>query len=59
MDPLEYCSQLIRRGFSERDLEKIAHRNILRVMRKAELVGEALRETREPAVGRIEDYPGP
>jgi membrane dipeptidase len=52
-------AELIRRGFSERDLEKIAHRNILRVMRKAELVGEALREAREPAIGRIEDYPGP
>jgi membrane dipeptidase len=52
-------AELIRRGFSERDLEKIAHRNLLRVMRKVELVGEALREAREPAVGRIEDYPGP
>jgi membrane dipeptidase len=52
-------AELIRRGFSERDLEKIACRNILRVMRKVELVGETLREAREPAVGRIEDYPGP
>ena len=52
-------AELIRRGFSERDLEKIACRNILRVMRKVELVGEALREAREPAIGRIEDYPGP
>ena len=52
-------AELIRRGFSERDLEKLAHRNILRVMRKVELVGEALREARKPAVGRIEDYPGP
>jgi membrane dipeptidase len=52
-------AELIRRGFSERDLGKIAHRNILRVMRKVEQVGEALREARQPAVGRIEDYPGP
>jgi membrane dipeptidase len=51
-------AELIRRGFSERDLEKIACRNILRVMRKVEQVGEALRERRGPAVGRIEDYPG-
>ena len=35
-------AELIRRGFSERDLEKIAHRNILRVMRKVEQVGETL-----------------
>ncbi|MGA2495251.1 MAG: dipeptidase [Roseiarcus sp.] len=52
-------AELIRRGFSERDLERIAHRNILRVMRKVEQVGERLREAREPAVGRIEHYPGP
>ncbi len=51
-------AELIRRGFSERDLEKIAHRNLLRVMRKVEQVSETLRETREPALGRIEDYPG-
>jgi membrane dipeptidase len=52
-------AELIGRGFSERDLEKIANRNVLRVMRKVEEVGERLREVREPAVGRIEDYPGP
>ncbi len=51
-------AELIRRGFSERDLEKIANRNALRVMRKVERVGEVLREAREPAIGRIEDYPG-
>jgi membrane dipeptidase len=52
-------AELIRRGFSERDLEKLACRNVLRVMRKVEQVGEALREAREPAVGRLGDYPGP
>jgi len=51
-------AELTRRGFSERDLEKIANRNLLRVMRKVEEVGEKLRRTRPPAVGRIEDYPG-
>ena len=51
-------AELIRRGFSERDLTKIASRNVLRVMREVERVGEALREAREPAIGRIEDYPG-
>ena len=45
-------AELIRRGFSERDLEKIANRNVLRVMRKVERVGEVLREVREPAVGQ-------
>ncbi len=52
-------AELLRRGFSARDLEKIANRNVLRVMREVERVGEVLREVREPAVGRIEDYPGP
>jgi membrane dipeptidase len=51
-------AELIRRGFSQRDLAKIASRNVLRVMREVERVGEALREAREPALGRIEDYPG-
>ena len=52
-------AELIRRGFSERDLAKIASRNVLRVMREVERVGEVLREVREPAIGRIEDFPGP
>jgi len=51
-------AELIRRGFSERDLEKIASANALRVMREVERVGERLQVAREPAVGRIEDYPG-
>ena len=51
-------AELFRRGFSERDLEKIAARNVLRVMRKVEQVGAELRQVREPAVGRLEDFPG-
>jgi len=51
-------AELMRRQFSERDLAKIANHNVLRVLRRAEQVGEVLREAREPAVGRIEDYPG-
>jgi membrane dipeptidase len=51
-------AELIGRGFSEEDLAKIASRNVLRVMKDVEGVGERLRETRKPAVGRLEDYPG-
>jgi membrane dipeptidase len=51
-------AELINRGFSESDLAKIASRNVLRAMREVERVGELLRETREPALGRVEDYPG-
>jgi membrane dipeptidase len=51
-------AELIKRGFSQRDLAKIASRNVLRVMREVERVGERLREAREPAIGRLEDHPG-
>jgi len=51
-------AELCRRGFSALDLEKIASGNVIRAMRKAERVGEALRRTRGPWLGRIEDYPG-
>jgi len=51
-------AELARRGFSDRDLEKISARNALRAMRKVESVAKALRKTRKPALGRIEDYPG-
>ncbi len=51
-------AELVRRGFSERDLERLSSGNMLRVMRRVEAVGRALRKTRRPAIGRIEDYPG-
>jgi membrane dipeptidase len=52
-------AELLKRGFSERDLAKIASHNVLRVMREVEEVGKRLRETREPALGRLEDFQGP
>ena len=52
-------AELFSRGFSERDLAKIAKRNVLRAMREVEQVAaERLRQSREPALGRLEDYPG-
>src|SRR5271165_4813103 len=51
-------AELVRRGFSEADLESLSSGNMLRVMRRVEAVGRRLRGTRRPAVGRIEDYPG-
>ena len=48
-------AELMRRGFSEADVAKIACRNALRVMGEVEKVGERLRATRKPAVGRLED----
>ena len=51
-------AELVRRGFSPRDLEKLASRNALRVLRRVERVGETLRQLRPPAIGRLENYPG-
>jgi membrane dipeptidase len=51
-------AELVRRGFSERDLEKLSSLNAIRVLRRVEKVGERLMKTRPPALGRLEDYPG-
>ena len=51
-------AELVRRGFSERDLEKMSSKNMLRVLRRVEAVGASLRRTRAPAIGGLEDYPG-
>ena len=52
-------AELVRRGFSERDLEKMSSKNMLRVLRRVETVGKSLRKTRPPAIGRLEDYRDP
>jgi membrane dipeptidase len=51
-------AELVRRGFSERDLEKLSSSNVLRVLRRVERVGKSLRKIRPPTIGRLEDYPG-
>jgi membrane dipeptidase len=51
-------AELMRRGFSDADIAKIANGNALRTMRAVEKVGEKLRQTRRPLVGRLEDFPG-
>jgi membrane dipeptidase len=42
-------AELIRRGWSDDDLKKLAGRNLLRVMRAAERTAERLRKEREPS----------
>jgi membrane dipeptidase len=49
-------AELVRRGFSARDLEKMSSGNMLRVLRRVETVSKSLRKTRPPAIGRLEDY---
>jgi membrane dipeptidase len=48
-------AELLRRGYSEEDLEKIAGLNMLRVLRGAEKVSERLRQEREPSEMLITD----
>ena len=52
-------AELIRRGWSDRDLRKLAGENILRVMREAEAVSVRLRATRPISTATIEKLDGP
>ncbi len=49
-------AELLKRGYSEEDLQKIAGLNMLRVLRGAEEVSERLRQEREPSEVRITDF---
>ncbi|MCC5940079.1 MAG: dipeptidase [Balneolaceae bacterium] len=49
-------AELLKRGYSEEDLRKIAGLNMLRVMRGAEEVSERLRGEREPSEVIISDF---
>lgn len=49
-------AELLRRGYSEEDLKKIAGLNVLRVMRDTEAVSQRLRAEREPSEVLIEDF---
>ena len=47
-------AELIRRGWSDEDLRKLANGNILRVLKQAEGVAERLQKTREPSTKTIQ-----
>jgi len=49
---------LIRRGYEDTAIAKIASRNFVRVFRAVERIGKELRETEVPLVGRVEDFDG-
>ena len=49
-------AELLKRGYSEDDLRKIAGLNMLRVLRGAEEVSERLRSEREPSEVLITDF---
>ncbi len=49
-------AELLMRGYTEEELEKIAGLNMLRVLREAEDVAERLQQEREPSEVRITDF---
>ena len=51
--------ELLRRGYSDDDVRKIAGGNVLRVMRGAEAVAARLQATRGPSEATIEELDGP
>jgi len=52
-------AELLRRGYAEEDLAKIARGNVLRVMRENERIAERLRRERPPSLAHIDDVVDP
>lgn len=50
--------ELLRRGYSEDDLRKIAGRNVLRAMRECERVAARLQQEREASSATLEQLDG-
>jgi membrane dipeptidase len=51
-------AELLTRGYSDEDVQKIAGRNVLRVMRTAEGVAQRLQKARGPSKATIEALDG-
>jgi membrane dipeptidase len=54
----ELFAELIRRGWSDSDLKKLAGQNLLRVLRSAEASAARLQKTRQPSTKTIEELDG-
>jgi membrane dipeptidase len=54
----ELFAELIRRGWSDADLTKLAGQNVLRVLRQAEAIAGRLQRTRAPSTKTIEELEG-
>jgi membrane dipeptidase len=52
-------AELLRRGYGDEDVKKVAGANVLRVLRQAEQVAARLRQERPSSDARIEDLDGP
>jgi membrane dipeptidase len=51
-------AELLRRGYSEADVEKVAGRNILRVLAESETLAARLRHERPPSIATLEALDG-
>jgi membrane dipeptidase len=51
-------AELIRRGWSDADLRKLAGQNVLRALRQAEATARRLRTEREPSTKTIQELDG-
>jgi membrane dipeptidase len=51
-------AELLRRGYGDDDVQKVAGRNVLRVMRGAEAVARRLQKARPPSLATIEALDG-
>jgi len=49
-------AELVRRGWSDEDLARLANGNVLRVMRQAEDVARRLQKTRPASTATIESH---
>jgi membrane dipeptidase len=54
----ELFAELIRRGWTDGDLKKLAGQNLLRVLRGAEATAARLQKTRQPSTKTIEELDG-
>jgi membrane dipeptidase len=55
----ELFAELIRRGWSDADLKKLAGQNLLRALRGAEATAARLQKLRQPSTKTIEELDGP
>jgi membrane dipeptidase len=51
-------AELIRRGWSDADLKKLAGQNLLRALRSTEATAKRLQKTRQPSTKTIEELDG-
>jgi membrane dipeptidase len=55
----ELFAELIRRGWSDSDLKKLAGQNLLRALRATEATATRLQKIRQPSTKTIEQLDGP